>query len=145
MKTRIFEICIENKKCTKCKKFKSYDCFHKERRIRSGLRSWCIQCSKKHTVSSSVCKLNLITPEEDFYIRESSNVCDICKSEMKIKCIDHCHKTNKIRGVLCNSCNSFLGFAKDDPIILRRGIKYLRDHSTQEETEPKRAKQLSLF
>jgi len=35
-----------------------------------------------------------------------------------VVCIDHDHKTGKFRGLLCGSCNSTLGFAKDDTNIL---------------------------
>jgi hypothetical protein len=40
--------------------------------------------------------------------------CMICKnSEGKIG-VDHCHKTGKIRGLLCNGCNLALGNIKED-------------------------------
>jgi hypothetical protein len=35
--------------------------------------------------------------------------CQICNVELTKKCIDHCHSTNKVRGVLCNNCNTALG------------------------------------
>lgn len=39
--------------------------------------------------------------------------------------VDHCHKTGKIRGLLCNTCNTALGKFKDDPSILQSAINYL--------------------
>ncbi len=39
--------------------------------------------------------------------------------------IDHCHKTNKVRGLLCDNCNKMLGHAKDNIITLKKGIEYL--------------------
>jgi hypothetical protein len=39
--------------------------------------------------------------------------------------IDHCHKTHKIRGLLCAACNQGLGRFKDDIELLRSAIKYL--------------------
>ena len=39
--------------------------------------------------------------------------------------VDHCHKTGKVRGILCHHCNLMLGNARDTPEILQRGIKYL--------------------
>ncbi len=39
---------------------------------------------------------------------------------------DHCHKTGKVRGLLCRKCNFMLGNAMDDPTVLKRAAKYLR-------------------
>jgi hypothetical protein len=40
--------------------------------------------------------------------------------------VDHCHATGKVRGLLCNSCNSALGYAKDNIDVLTNMIKYLQ-------------------
>ena len=39
--------------------------------------------------------------------------------------IDHDHSTGAVRGLLCPTCNSMLGHAKDDVSILAGAIKYL--------------------
>ena len=39
--------------------------------------------------------------------------------------IDHCHKTYKVRGVLCRCCNSMIGLAKDSPKLLRKAATYI--------------------
>ncbi len=40
--------------------------------------------------------------------------------------VDHCHQTKRVRGVLCQHCNTLLGMAKDKIRVLRAAIKYLR-------------------
>src|SRR5712691_2587507 len=40
-------------------------------------------------------------------------------------CVDHDHKTKRIRGLLCRPCNLALGNAKDDAATLRRLTAYL--------------------
>ena len=42
--------------------------------------------------------------------------------------VDHCHKTNKLRDLLCHQCNSGLGHFKDNIEILQKAIDYLRKH-----------------
>lgn len=39
--------------------------------------------------------------------------------------IDHCHKTGKVRGILCQSCNFGIGFLKDSVGNLEKAIEYL--------------------
>jgi hypothetical protein len=39
--------------------------------------------------------------------------------------VDHDHTTNKMRTLLCHNCNSVLGYARENPAILRAGIEYL--------------------
>lgn len=39
--------------------------------------------------------------------------------------VDHCHKTKRIRGLLCNHCNRAIGLLKDSPTILRAAVEYL--------------------
>src|SRR5690349_20464048 len=63
-----------------------------------------------------------ITPEQvDAMLAEQGGGCAICGSKVsKTKIsdrfhIDHDHKTNRVRGLLCNHCNVAIGMANDDP------------------------------
>ena len=40
--------------------------------------------------------------------------------------VDHCHKTGKVRGLLCRRCNDFLGKIQDDRAILLALQEYLK-------------------
>jgi len=45
-------------------------------------------------------------------LEAQANCCDICSIEFSDKVrpnIDHCHQTNKVRGILCIRCNTLLG------------------------------------
>lgn len=68
---------------------------------------------------------------------ESQNgLCSICgKPEISMSKgnigklrIDHDHNTGKVRGLLCWSCNSALGFVKEDIEILNKMIDYINKH-----------------
>lgn len=39
--------------------------------------------------------------------------------------VDHCHRTGRVRGLLCARCNASLGWVEANPLILQRVEKYL--------------------
>ncbi len=45
-------------------------------------------------------------------------------------CVDHCHETGKIRGLLCHNCNRALGLLQDSADSLKKAIKYLSESAT---------------
>ena len=68
-------------------------------------------------------------------------LCGICsqpesakhqKGTIKSLAIDHDHKTNQVRGLLCSRCNLLLGYAKDSISLLKKCIIYLESHQTTE-------------
>jgi hypothetical protein len=50
--------------------------------------------------------------------------CAICQRTRKLT-VDHCHKTGKIRGLLCGSCNRALGTFGDNADGVKRVLIYL--------------------
>lgn len=58
--------------------------------------------------------------------------CAICGKHqvelVKALAVDHCHKTNIVRGLLCSRCNLFLGLVHDDVSILSKACDYLNGH-----------------
>ena len=58
-----------------------------------------------------------------------NGTCKICKTHenhLKRKLfVDHCHETGKVRGLLCQYCNTMLGNAKDNVLVLQSAINYL--------------------
>lgn len=52
--------------------------------------------------------------------------CAICIKRVKGKLfVDHDHKTNNIRGLLCSKCNFGVGLFNDDPKLLKSATNYL--------------------
>ena len=70
-----------------------------------------------------------ITQEQfDQMLLDQNNRCKICDNDFKNSKdthIDHCHNTNRVRGLLCNSCNMALGQFNDDIEFMNNAIKYL--------------------
>jgi hypothetical protein len=60
-------------------------------------------------------------------LAQQQGLCKICnrrKSDQSL-CIDHCHSTRKVRGLLCSNCNTGLGLYDDNPDLLREAAAYL--------------------
>ena len=75
-----------------------------------------------------------LTPEEYWWMaEEQGNVCCLCRgldNPPKKLAVDHCHTTNKVRGLLCMMCNSLLGLSREREDVLQAAIEYLRRFKT---------------
>ena len=62
---------------------------------------------------------------------KQNNLCAICgevEVRNKILSLDHCHKTNKVRGIICNKCNMAIGQFNEEIKNLKNAIKYLKKY-----------------
>lgn len=56
------------------------------------------------------------------------NVCAVCKEGNKVFCLDHNHKTLKVRGILCLACNlRVVGGARDQDWKIVNAALYVTD------------------
>lgn len=62
-------------------------------------------------------------------LQQQGDKCVICKDLMSRPCIDHCHLTGTVRGLLCVGCNTAIGSLKDSPDICRQAAAYLENFS----------------
>jgi hypothetical protein len=74
-------------------------------------------------------RYNLTVEQKVAMLEHQKHRCPICQGNNPNN-IDHDHKKikNATREILCNSCNSGLGFFKDDPSILLRAARYILKH-----------------
>ena len=73
-------------------------------------------------------KFGITTAEYNALLKKQNGKCAICGKSHNNKrrfCIDHCHKTNKIRGLLCNGCNTGVGFYE---LYKQQYEKYLKEN-----------------
>lgn len=57
---------------------------------------------------------------------KQKNRCAICKTDMAQPCIDHDHKTGKLRELLCQGCNIKVGVVESP--LFKRVLKYITKH-----------------
>lgn len=82
-------------------------------------------------------KYNITEDDYKRMLSEQNGVCKICgrgPSKLNNKLhIDHCHKTKRIRGLLCHQCNWYLGVIDDNIDILNKIKDYLKEPLIKEE------------
>ena len=54
--------------------------------------------------------------------------CGVCHDSLTRHHIDHCHKTGRVRALLCPSCNVFLGKIEACPVRLQSALDYIERH-----------------
>lgn len=127
---------ITAKTCSKCKVEKDISNFSFDRSKPSIYRADCKECRK--AVTRRYYSLNKekfkdyhnkqkysITSEE--YKSLIANGCEVCGSFENLV-VDHDHKSGKVRGCLCNSCNCAEGYLKGDINIMLNLIEYVTRH-----------------
>jgi len=136
------------KKCTKCGIEKPLSEYYKDRSRKSGIRNSCKTCDKlkshvwrqEDKSRTRKCwrdsklkkKYNITEAQYQEMKLEQNNKCGICKEELgfgHLSAIDHCHKTGKVRALLCRNCNLGLGHFKDSIDVLKSALKYLQKYN----------------
>lgn len=121
--------------------------FWPDRRKPNGYRSRCKDCPRAdhgefyrtHPGFSAKVMQNLVLrshgltrAEYDRMAAEQDGKCAICGNvETRFKgrlSIDHDHRTEQVRALLCGNCNGGLGLFKDNVTTLLRAIAYLNQH-----------------
>jgi len=89
------------------------------------------------TSKTIIRKLNISLDHYEHMFVDQDNKCYICKKEeTKIShrsgkvarlSLDHCHKTMKVRKLLCHNCNIMIGASKDSIETLLNAVNYLKE------------------
>ena len=140
------------KKCTVCKELLDYSNYHNSKKSNDGYSYRCKVCDRaaradyrkrnraRFAYISKVKQLKFIygISIEDYIsiMDEQRGCCAICGdslifpagSEKYRFALDHCHKTKKVRGLLCLQCNCVLGQSFDSIDILEKAVQYLKKH-----------------
>lgn len=141
------------KKCSRCKEMLLFADFSIDRRQPTGLRPDCKVCRSKRNKelyntseqtrnrnkNNSLLKTyNIDLESYQQMLAKQKHKCAICKQESKevdkkynrirALVVDHCHKTGKIRGLLCGPCNRALGGFTERMESLLGAIAYLDIH-----------------
>ncbi|WP_338781759.1 endonuclease VII domain-containing protein [Streptomyces sp. DG1A-41] len=117
------------RECTKCGKSRA------ERFFTSSRGKVCSSCRKANRRQAArnariQATYGLSAEEYQRLFEAQGGRCAICQETRKTNlAVDHCHKTEAVRGLLCARCNGQLlaRGARDRPDVLRRAADYLED------------------
>jgi hypothetical protein len=135
------------KVCSQCGIEKEFRLFYPSKTCVGGVRPDCRTYNKKSRGVRHQ-KAKIYNPErrksvvlknkynitlEDFnrMLSSQDGKCKICGSSdpgpKRTFSVDHCHKTSKVRGLLCYLCNVGLGSFRDNQNYLNSAVKYLEE------------------
>jgi hypothetical protein len=133
-----------HKTCPICGELKERSEYYKWKSRQDGLAAYCIPCFRERnkkwkkenpekyksaTIATSR-KIKYGISREDYaqMLVDQNNQCAICKKQIGWEAaVDHCHNTDKIRGLLCRNCNLGLGGFKDNIETIRKAISYVKN------------------
>jgi hypothetical protein len=131
--------------CSKCKKNKDLNEYHRAKLSKDGRARYCKECIKQvqreyrarnpkrqgDLRRDSQYRLLYGITLEDYnalYYNQDGK-CKICKKHQvefkKRLAVDHNHKTGEVRGLLCQKCNQAIGLFNDDADLLRQAALYV--------------------
>ena len=125
------------RQCCMCERWLPPEAFHRSKKSSDGRgsnckecmgeyrRGWCAENRDRAAHYSRKYRLKRdygLTIEE--YEALIAKGCAICGSHETIY-MDHNHRNGKVRAALCRNCNTAIGYAHDDPSILRAAAEYL--------------------
>ncbi len=133
----------EVKLCGRCKKSFPLSYFSKEKAKPDGLAQRCRACCASMYRTWREANIEVIRVKDRITHYKSTyglshedavklvenriGKCKICLIEAPLV-VDHCHTSGGIRGLICQSCNSVLGYAKDNTNTLLSAVRYLKEY-----------------
>ena len=130
------------KVCTVCRAAKPLSAFKPRVQYRYGVSSVCRECEniarrklywKAPEKARANVRVNRLKTQygltQEKYAELVASGCHICGGQCKTGrrlAVDHCHKTGKVRGVLCANCNRALGMFQENPDVVKKALRYLK-------------------
>ncbi len=141
---------MKKRECNKCKIKLPLSDYHKSKYNNDGKDKTCKHCRnaykrKLNKNGISWLKRNREYARDSYYkhtygitlkqydrmFEQQNGVCEICggiNTDGRRLAVDHNHKTNEVRGLLCLKCNGQLS-GIEDRSYLKKAIKYLRKYN----------------
>lgn len=113
--------------CAVCRSERSKESYHRD-------KSYYKRAGRQNHLKR---RYGLSVEDFDRMLAEQKNSCPICNRFLQAKAdkgtswfpvVDHDHVTGKVRGILCNGCNTGIGLMGEDPARFTAAVAYLTKH-----------------
>jgi hypothetical protein len=111
--------------CFRCRQWKPSENFSIDRSRGSGLTASCRECASDASTAS---RSGLTLAELHEFRKRHDHRCAICGRADGMMVVDHDHHTKKLRGLLCQSCNTAIGLLGESPDRFASALSYLEVH-----------------
>jgi hypothetical protein len=92
---------------------------------REYMRKWRAENKEKRAAYQRQWKFGVSPEQHDAMLEQQSFKCAVCQTD-EPTCVDHCHTSGAVRGLLCRPCNLGLGHFKDNATTIANAIAYLK-------------------
>lgn len=120
-------LAVGQQRCSRCRTIKPLLSFSVRSSSKSLRHHWCKKCVAEDGQSR---KYGVPCQALAALFAEQRQRCAVCRQKLKSFSVDHDHTTGRVRGLLCGTCNSGLGFFRDSVELLQEAILYLQKHSS---------------
>jgi hypothetical protein len=101
---------------------------HKDKRAAYGQAYYQLPETKARHLRMRLSRYGLTLEEYQLLLEKQEGRCAICRTDQfgrREICIDHCHETGRVRGLLCHRCNAAIGHFQERLDLVQAAVVYL--------------------
>lgn len=132
------------KTCTVCLVEKPLDDYQNDKRRSDGKKSTCRPCKlererrwrREHPEAARLHRrrihlkknYGITLAEFEAMLAAQEGKCAIGQCGRDARVVDHCHRSGKVRALLCSGCNTSIGHLREDPALIRSVAEWVELH-----------------
>lgn len=116
-------VCVLKGKVNKKEDLICFICGQKFIRTSANHRRYCKECVPDKSWRGRAQRYGIGKKQWDLLLEKQNKTCALCERNPEV--VDHCHKDGRVRGLLCNSCNTNLKILDCCPNFLQKALNYV--------------------
>ena len=102
-----------------------HGCGAHQKEVDSNKCAICLRGDRRRSLRHKLKKMGASFSDYEERLNGQGGICAICSKVLDRPYIDHDHETGRIRGILCQHCNTALGFVGDDVSVITNMLAYI--------------------